>query len=93
MKGLAMAEFNEEIKTKDDVVKYFSYLVEEQHLNFHPDTDFSEYVLCETGESTFNDEEIRYHNSLMDACFSVCEKAGVDIYEIGLQILKGHRNA
>ena len=53
------------------------------------DTEFSEYASCETGESTFNDEEIRYHNSLMDACFSVCEKAGVDIYEIGLKIMKG----
>lgn len=88
-----MSEFSGKIETKDDVVKYFSYLVEELHLNFHPDTEFSEYVSSETGESTFSNGEICYHNSLMDTCFSVCEKAGVDIYEIGLQVLKGTKNA
>ncbi len=88
MKGLVMSEFNGKIETTDDVVKYFAYLVKELHLNFHPDTEFSEYVSCETGENTFNDKEINYHNSLMNNCFSVCEKAGVDIYDIGLKIMK-----
>ena len=85
--------FSIEIKTIEDVKRYFCYLVEELHLNFHPDTEFSEYVSSETVESTFSKGEICYHNSLMGTCFSVCEKAGVDIYEIGLQVLKGTKNA
>ena len=92
MKGLVMLEFNEDIKTIEDVRKYFSYLVEEIRLNFHPDTDFSEYVSCETGRRTFTDKEASYHNSLMDICFSICEESGVDIYEIGLEVLKGGMN-
>jgi hypothetical protein len=89
MKGIVMSKFKGQIETTDDVVKYFIYLIEELHLNFHPDTDFSEYISFDTGVQTFNDKEIHYHNSLMDRCFSVCEESGVDIYDIGMKVLKG----
>jgi hypothetical protein len=91
MKGFAM--FNKEIKTVKDVRQYFSFMVNERKVNFHPDTDFSEYVSCETGKSTFTDEEIDQFNSLMGASFEVCELAEADIYEIGLEMLKGTMNA
>ena len=84
-----MLKYNKKIKNIDDVVDYFTYLIKELDLNLHPDTDFSEYVSYETGENTFNQEEVCYLNSLMDDCFSICEEAGVDVYEVGLKIMKG----
>jgi hypothetical protein len=80
--------FNKKIKTAKDVRQYFSYLVNIRKLNFHPDTDFSEYVSTETGKPTFTDEEVRRFNDLMEDSFKVCELEGIDIYEIGLQVLK-----
>ena len=81
--------YNKEIKTVKDVKQYFSYLVNKRKLNFHPDTDFSEYVSCKTGKSTFKDEEISHFNDLMENSFRICALEKVDIYEIGLKILKG----
>ncbi|MGN0224989.1 MAG: hypothetical protein ACI4A7_02780 [Prevotella sp.] len=67
-----------------DVELFFQYLVEERKLNFHPDEDFINYVSYSSGERTFTDEECQLYNRLMDECFDVCKKAGVDIYEVGI---------
>lgn len=61
---------------------FAKYLTNDLHLNFHPDDDFSFYVNYETKESTFSPEEAAKYNALMNECFDVCEKVGVDIYEI-----------
>jgi len=80
--------YDKAIKTVADVRKFFRYLVDICSVNFHPDTDFSEYISCDTGSKTFTDDEAAHYNSLMAACFLVCEEAEVDIYEIGLKALK-----
>ena len=87
------AIFNNEIRNVEDVGQYFSYLVNEMKLNLHPDTDFSEYVSYETGQNTFTEEQICHFNNLMTTCFEVCEFAKADIYEIGLEVMKGNMNA
>jgi hypothetical protein len=81
--------YNRAIHTVKDVEKFFRYLVDVRRVNFHPDTDFAEYVSSDTGSKTFTDREVNYYNSLMNACFEICTQAGVDIYEIGLKVLKG----
>lgn len=76
------------IKSVKDVESFFHYLVSERKVNFHPDDMFEDYVSCESDINTFTYEECAIYNRLMDECFSVCEKGGVDIYSIGLDELK-----
>ena len=87
------AIFNNEIRNVEDVIQYFSYLVNEMKLNLHPDTDFSEYVSFETGQNTFTDEQISHFNNLMKNCFKACEFAEADIYEICMGVMKGNMNS
>jgi hypothetical protein len=71
-----------EIKTLQDVVEFAKYLVEVESLNFHPDDDFKDYVKIETSTPTYTAEEAEIRNNLMNQAFDVCNKAGVEIYEI-----------
>ena len=66
---------------------FFDYLLLERKVNFHPDTDFSDYVSLETGQQTFTKEEVAIFNRLMDEAFEICKKNNVDIYEIGINKL------
>jgi hypothetical protein len=71
-----------EINTIEDV-KLFAYqLVNEEDLNFHPDTDFSDYINTETGKPLYSIEEIQNLNRLMENCFDICEQNGADIYDL-----------
>jgi hypothetical protein len=69
------------IKTIQDVEAYADFFVNELHVNFHSDTPFSDYIRSDNGESSFTPEEISIYDHLMDQCFDVCEKEGVDIYK------------
>ena len=80
--------FSRDIKTVEDIEIFFSYLVHVLDLNFHPDTDFSDYVSSEDGSTTFSEAETSNLNTIMQACFEICERHKVDIHEIGLEILK-----
>ena len=40
----------------------------------------------------FKDEEIKRLNNLIKACLKICKQAKVDIYGIGLEVLKGTMN-
>ena len=73
------------IKSVKDVETFFHHLVAERKLSFHPDDMFEDYVSCEGGINTFTLEECAIYNRLMDECFNVCEKDGVDIYNVGLE--------
>ena len=57
-------------------------------VNFHPDDDFADYISLDDQTPTFSDEKAVVYNRLMDESFAVCEAAGVDIYELGLQELE-----
>lgn len=76
----------EKIETIEDVTTFFLQLKEED-LNFHPDTPFEDYVNIETNERIYTDEESQIRNKLLDDCFTICDDADVDIYELGMEIL------
>jgi len=81
--------FNRTIKSIEDVEQFFDYLVKTLHLNFHPDTDFLNYINIDNGGSTFSPHDVDKLNFVMSRCFKVCEAADKDIYRIGINSLCG----
>lgn len=73
------------IYTVEDVQKFFNDLHEEG-LNFHPDDDFNNYINIDTREPTYTTDEAAERNKLLDQAFDVCDKNGVDIYELCIDI-------
>lgn len=71
-----------------DVKAFFHHLVDERKVNFHPDDDFADYINIEDKTPSFTVEEVAVYNRLMEESFDVCEAAGVDIYELGLEELQ-----
>lgn len=71
------------IITIEDVKNFFAQLVKED-LNFHPDTPFEEYVCLETNKPTYSDKSAKLRNEMLAACFEVCEKKNIDIYELAM---------
>ena len=69
-----------QIKTTKDVVAFAKQLIKEG-VNFHPDDDFNDYINLETEKPTYTKDEAEFRNELMNQCFAVCEKNGVDIYD------------
>ena len=76
------------IKSVEDVKTFFHHLVDERKVNFHPDDMFEDYVSCEGGINTFTLEECALYNRRMDESFKACDNNGVDIYEVGVEILR-----
>ncbi len=75
----------QEIKTGEDIKIFFNDLLAED-LNFHPDDQFEDYINYETKAPTYSEDESRLRNSLLYQSFDVCEKEGVDIYEMCIEI-------
>jgi hypothetical protein len=73
------------INTSEDVKAFAKQLIEEG-VSFHPDDDFNDYVNFKEHKPTYTKEEAQKRNQLMDQCFEVCEKEGVDIYDIMLEV-------
>lgn len=80
------------IKTVEDVMVFFRYLVNELNLSFHPDDDFKDYVRFGSGERFFDDEWADRYNVSMGKCFMVCRDSGEDIYQIGLGVISERLN-
>lgn len=74
------------ISTIDDVKKFARQLTAEG-LSFHPDDDFNDYVNLQTNDPTYSAEDAEIRNNLMNDCFEVCDKEGVDVYTIMLEEL------
>lgn len=72
------------ILTIDDV-KQFAKQLTAEGLSFHPDDDFQDYVNLSTNAPSYSKEDADLRNELMNQCFDVCEKEGVDIYEIMME--------
>ena len=70
------------ITTIQDVKDFANYLVNVEHVNFNSDEDFRNYISYETHQSTYSEAEAVKRNNLMEQCFNVCEREGVDIYEV-----------
>ena len=69
----------------NEELKYFVLLT---GLCFHPDTDFSEYVSLKTGKPIFSGRFAKELNGRLDECHAMCEKCGIDIYELSLNHIK-----
>ena len=70
-----------------DAKEFFSHLVYERRVTFHPDDNFEDYV-SEDGANTFSEEECTIYNHLMDESFEACEKNGTDTYALGLELMQ-----
>lgn len=71
----------QEITTKEEVETFAQQLIKEGTL-FHPDDDFLDCVNYTTHETTYSEIEAKLRNQLMDQCFDVCSKLGIDIYQV-----------
>jgi hypothetical protein len=67
-------------------VKSFAKQIISDGVSFHPDDDFNDYVNFKEKTPCYTKEEAEFRNSLMDKCFEVCEKEGVDIYAVMLEV-------
>lgn len=73
------------IQTEADVRAFFTGLMREEDLNFHPDTPFTDYVDYATGLPTYTHEESHVREQLLEQCFAV---ASDEVYTIGLEIFR-----
>lgn len=73
------------IETLDDV-KAFAKQTIAEGVSFHPDDDFNDYVFFKENKPCYTKEEAEVRNRLMNQCFEVCEKEGVDIYSLMLEV-------
>ena len=80
------------INSVKDVEVFFHHLVDERKVNFHPDDDFANYICLADKTPSFSAEEVTVYNRLMDESFDVCDKADVDIYDIGFNELTKEMN-
>jgi hypothetical protein len=80
------------INSVQDVEVFFHHLVDERKVNFHPDDDFANYICLADKTPSFSAEEVTVYNHLMDESFDVCDKADVDIYDIGFNELTKDMN-
>ena len=76
---------NAHITSVKNVESFFHHLVDDRKVNFHPDDDFADYISIDGKTPSFTNDEVSLYNRLMDECFGVCKKDGVDIYELGLE--------
>jgi hypothetical protein len=75
------------VKTYDDIFILFLKMMHELDLNFHPDTDFRDYVK-EDNTATFTEDEAIHYNHVMKVCRQLCETNDWDIYEIAMNATK-----
>lgn len=73
------------IETSEDV-KAFAKEIISEGVSFHPDDDFNDYVNFKENKRCFTKVEAKLRNELMDNCFDVCEKEGIDIYSLMLEV-------
>lgn len=83
--NLKINKMIKQIKTSQDVKAFAKQLIEEG-VSFHPDDDFNDYVYFKENKPCYTTEEAEKRNQLMEKCFAVCEKEGMDIYNIMLEV-------
>lgn len=74
-----------QIKTVKGVQVFAKQLIAEG-VSFHPDDDFKDYVYYGKNKRYYSDEEAEVRNNLMLQCFNVCERKGIDIYGLMLEV-------
>ncbi len=79
--------FNHKIESMVDVKAFFIYLANKGQC-YHPDDNAGDIGHRAGGrwKSTFTKAEAENYDSLMLDCFTGCNSAGVDIYELMMEI-------
>ena len=70
------------IETIQDVLDFAEYIKVVDDAAISPSDSFSEYSCYKTGEPTYTKEQAEKRDNIMSQCFEVCERNGVDIYEL-----------
>lgn len=69
---------NVHIYNRQDVETFANHLVYDCKISYHPDDDFIDY---------FNSkEQVDLYNRLNNERFALCEKEGLDLYDIHYQV-------
>lgn len=76
------------INTEKDLRAMLTEVISYLGWAFHPDDPITNYVRRDTGEPSYTQEESKRLDSLMDEAFDFCEKQGVDIYDLSMEISK-----
>lgn len=83
------------IRDKDDVKHFISDLIYKYGINFHPDTDFTEYINLETKQPTFTHEQALELNDILSKAHIICYHQNCDLYQMSQNIFnesKGDKN-
>ena len=76
-----------DIKKIRDVERFFRIIYYIDEVSFHPDDDFCDYVNTTTGMPTYSKHQAKQFNKMMADSFEVCEREGIDIYDLGMRIM------
>lgn len=74
------------INTLEDVKNFVHILMEEENLNFHPDTPFEDYIYYETRRPCYSEAEATLRNRLLNECFELGNRLGVDTHELMCEV-------
>ena len=85
-KALDLAPSGYDGETVDDVREWFTALVVDCRIAFHPDDDLGEVVDVRTGKPLFLRSESQRLSEGLDDAFEICDRNGVDIYQLTLDV-------
>lgn len=84
--GIArILQLPDEIRTPEDIAKFFAYLYLVDDVQFHPDDSFEQYIDGK-GRPAFTPNEIEVRDQFMAKAFAISQKYGIDIYELGMWV-------
>ena len=70
------------INTLEHVKTFVHILMEEENLNFHPDSPFEDYIFLSTGLPVYSKQEAKTRNGLLNRAFELGQRLGVDTHEL-----------
>lgn len=83
----------QDLKTIQDVEKFFQHIVFDLGINFHIDTPFSDYVNYSDNKAMMSKSEAIRYEIMMGKAIDICNANGVDEYEIALDNLEAFINS
>jgi len=83
----------QDLKTIQDVQKFFEHIVYDLGINFHIDTPFSDYIDIINHKAIMSKSEAIRYEIMMGKAIDICNANGVDEYEIALDTLQSFINA
>ncbi len=75
------------LTTLPEVEHFVMHVINDLDVNFHPDTNFGNYVNV-LGLPSFDEQTAIDLNATLAQAFAVCEASGTDIYEVSLPLLQ-----